>query len=157
MEQEPELMKRVIWITLSASLKWIPMRTSIIVGLLLAGSAAGFLAIGKSAGDSLSDVLGRYPGTLYPVGQQVPLRFFDGDGLQRQAAYQTRDDPAVVLRWYVARLHIAPVWDLGQGAGCAWLARTQSAVVVAHTASVQFCATPGGTRILLYESLTFAW
>jgi hypothetical protein len=117
--------------------------------------AACFLAVCVYASRSLADTLGRYPGSMQRVGYQSRVIRFEQSGLAHQVAYQSPDELASVLRWYAWRLQIAPVWDLGQGAGCAWFARTESAVLISHNVSVQLCATPGGTRILLNETLNF--
>ena len=99
--------------------------------------------------------LNHYPGARRLDDDRTGLQRTDPQRLQRQITYQTADPVSRVQYWYAQRWNISPASDIyiTSSDGCAFLNNANPVGRLLYNATVLMCPVPGGTLVVVTDSL----
>jgi hypothetical protein len=130
------------------------MNAKLVSTLAVCSLALGGFGAGLAGWANADNILGRYPGSTRLESKVIDLNAVTHGALERQAVYDTTDNPGTARRWYAARLHQSWSSEVYTDRNCAWLTGVQQIIYLRRELSVSVCNEPHGTRVVVTESLT---
>jgi hypothetical protein len=134
--REGSNMRKLAWV-MSA----VILTTGLISGIRVAGLSVDYLA-------------GRYPGVVWSGADKIDWNFLRRGWLSRQAIYVSDARRATIEAWYTERYELDPQAGR-QILDCAVFRTTHLLVGIVYAVSVSLCEVPGGTRIVVNESVFY--